>query len=221
MVDETVVRSRADHTRRNRFAVRRPSDRPAEGKIEMRNVSGKCVLVLSVLCFGVGVGELPAAFAQEEMRRLVPVKAPVWQTKAAQEKYGAIRAALPAETKRAVRALLPSLSRTLVADLETEKPVEDVLRSLQTAIQSKFPKLTQGQRDTMALYSLYELSSPQSEYLPSLAARKDLDNMSEMGEMESLKLQMIMDRKSKVMETLSNMLKKLSDTSSAITGNIK
>lgn len=48
-----------------------------------------------------------------------------------------------------------------------------------------------------------------------------LDSMSEMGEMESLRLQMAMDRLSKMMSTLSNLLKKISDTSSAITQNIK
>ena len=45
--------------------------------------------------------------------------------------------------------------------------------------------------------------------------------MSEMGEMESLRLQMAMDRMSKMMSTLSNLLGKISDTASSITGNIK
>jgi len=48
-----------------------------------------------------------------------------------------------------------------------------------------------------------------------------LDSMSEMGEMESLRLQMAMDRMSKMMSTLSNLLKKISDTASDITQNIK
>jgi hypothetical protein len=50
---------------------------------------------------------------------------------------------------------------------------------------------------------------------------RDLDSMSEMGETESLRLQMALDRRSKFMETLSNLLKKESDTSSAIIQNIK
>ncbi len=48
-----------------------------------------------------------------------------------------------------------------------------------------------------------------------------LDSMSEMGEMESLRLQMAMDRLSKMMSTLSNVLKKMSDTSQTITQNLK
>jgi hypothetical protein len=48
-----------------------------------------------------------------------------------------------------------------------------------------------------------------------------LDSMSEMGEMESLRLQLAMDRLSKMMSTLSNVLKKISDTSQTITQNLK
>lgn len=49
----------------------------------------------------------------------------------------------------------------------------------------------------------------------------DLDSLSEMGETESLRLQMAMDRVSKVMSTLSNILKKISDTAQTITQNLK
>ena len=48
-----------------------------------------------------------------------------------------------------------------------------------------------------------------------------LEGKSDLGEMESLRLQMAMDRLSKTMSTLSNLLKKISDTASQITQNIK
>ena len=48
-----------------------------------------------------------------------------------------------------------------------------------------------------------------------------LDSLSEMGEMESLRLQMAMDRSSRLMSTLSNMLKKISDTNQQIVQNLK
>lgn len=51
--------------------------------------------------------------------------------------------------------------------------------------------------------------------------KNKLDSLSEMGEMESLRLQMAMDRLSKLMSTLSNLLKKASDTAQCITQNIK
>ncbi|MEO7240143.1 MAG: hypothetical protein ABIW16_01970 [Sphingomicrobium sp.] len=52
-------------------------------------------------------------------------------------------------------------------------------------------------------------------------AKNDLDSMSEMGEMESLRLQVAMDRMSKMMSALSNLLKKISDTQNPIVQNIK
>ena len=68
--------------------------------------------------------------------------------------------------------------------------------------------------------------------LPVAPAKADLDAMlellrkqegevSEMGQMESLRLQMAMDRLSKIMSTLSNLLKKASETASGITSNLK
>lgn len=48
-----------------------------------------------------------------------------------------------------------------------------------------------------------------------------LDSLSGLGENEQLRMQMAMDRRAKAMETLSNLLKKSSDTASTITGNLK
>ena len=51
--------------------------------------------------------------------------------------------------------------------------------------------------------------------------KNKLDSLNEMGEMESLRLQMTMDRVSKFMSTLSNILKKMSDTQQGIVQNMK
>jgi hypothetical protein len=48
-----------------------------------------------------------------------------------------------------------------------------------------------------------------------------LDGMNEMSEMTSLRLQMMMDRRSKFIETLSNIMKKIGTTSETLTQNIK
>ena len=53
------------------------------------------------------------------------------------------------------------------------------------------------------------------------ALRKELDATSGMGELESLRLQMAMDRLSKLMSTLSNILKKTSDTAATLAANLK
>ncbi len=48
-----------------------------------------------------------------------------------------------------------------------------------------------------------------------------LDSMTEMSETTAMRLQMMMDRRSKFMETLSNMLKKMAATSDSIKQNLK
>ena len=51
--------------------------------------------------------------------------------------------------------------------------------------------------------------------------KNKIDSLSEMGEMESLRLQMAMQRLSQIMTTLSNIMKKVSQTASEIIKNIK
>lgn len=51
--------------------------------------------------------------------------------------------------------------------------------------------------------------------------KDDLDLMGELGEAESLRLQMAMDRMSRMMSMLSNTLKKIADTSQSIVQNLK
>ena len=52
-------------------------------------------------------------------------------------------------------------------------------------------------------------------------SQRTLTNLAEGREMQHLRLQMMMDRRSKLLSTLSNVLKKSSDTAQNITGNIK
>jgi hypothetical protein len=51
--------------------------------------------------------------------------------------------------------------------------------------------------------------------------KQNLDSISEMSETESLRLQMTMDRRSKFIATLSNMMKKMNETSESVVQNMK
>lgn len=63
---------------------------------------------------------------------------------------------------------------------------------------------------------------PSEEFGRQLSASRDnLDTLSEMGELESLRLQMAMDRMSKTMQTLSNLMKKMHDTQKGVIRNMK
>jgi hypothetical protein len=53
------------------------------------------------------------------------------------------------------------------------------------------------------------------------ALQRDVDAKDELSCLESLRLQMLMDRVSQMMATLSNLLKKLVDTNSSIVQNLK
>lgn len=48
-----------------------------------------------------------------------------------------------------------------------------------------------------------------------------LDGLNEMSEMTSIRLQMMMDRRSRFLSTLSNIMKKISDTQNSLTQNLK
>lgn len=51
--------------------------------------------------------------------------------------------------------------------------------------------------------------------------QSDLSSTNELSEMQSMRLQMLTDQRSKLVDTLSNVMKKLSDTSDAIVQNMK
>ncbi len=53
------------------------------------------------------------------------------------------------------------------------------------------------------------------------ALKSAVDALGELSEEDMLRLQMTMDRESKLIETLSNILKKISDTADSITQNLK
>jgi len=79
-------------------------------------------------------------------------------------------------------------------------------------------KAKRALRDAVdALHSLQRQDAAQ--IADDIKAR--LDSMNEMSEEASLRLQMAMDRRSKVMETLSNIMTKMSETDSTIVQNIK
>ena len=95
------------------------------------------------------------------------------------------------------------------------KTANTELRRAQQAIEAaRLARAPRGQAASMRTTAV-ELEAAADD------VQSELDSLSEMGETESLRLQMAMDRMSKLMSTLSNLLKKTSETSSQITQNIK
>lgn len=88
-------------------------------------------------------------------------------------------------------------------------------RELRNLLNSQNQRIALCSRGNCGRTSLEQLN------LEKEKLKNQMDSLSEMSEMESLRLQMAMDRMSKMMSTLSNLLKKISETSSTIIQNLK
>jgi len=110
--------------------------------------------------------------------------------------------------------------------MEAEKSArEDLRQPPQTARAADVrppPRATSSTRTGARAAAVEPRALPRADFDARLErAKNDPDALSEMGEMESLRLQMAMDRQSRMMSTLSNLLKKISDTAQSITQNLK
>jgi hypothetical protein len=83
------------------------------------------------------------------------------------------------------------------------------------SLKLRFPRSSPEETDVLAFYLLGLLASVES------GTRGKQDSMNEISEMNSLRLQMTMDRRSKFISTLSQMMKKMSTTQDILVQNIK
>lgn len=135
---------------------------------------------------------------------------------------------LPAEAKDAATAVLGSLATAdiealaFIIMMQAAKSAREDLKAIMGAVKAiDMARACKGARPCLeALAPKDEVTQAHLDALRSRLATKEV-SLSEMGEMESLRLQMAMDRMSKLVSTLSNLQKKISDTSSTIVQNIK
>jgi len=152
--------------------------------------------------------------------------------KSAQEDVRAIMASVKAinATKKAMRDLLGKIARDATANAnkrDSQGPLDFSKGLGSEAAYHKVPfPVADAQAKggvSFAATDLWAGTITKKAEIDALVdqMKNDLDSMSEMGETESLRLQMAMDRMSKMMSTLSNILKKISDTANTITQNLK
>src|SRR5262249_34828496 len=101
-------------------------------------------------------------------------------------------------------------------DLARDGFTEGLIVGASRVVQSVSPVLDSG-----AARPLSESQAARDLDLAMAAVKDFLDSLSELGEAESLRLQMAMDRLSKFTSMLSNLLKKAGDTADSITQNLK
>lgn len=111
--------------------------------------------------------------------------------------------------------------KTMAAQLNEINRRKEALRRARAQVEKSAAQDVRSQPRAVARPVTHQ-PLPRAEFDTKLAgARNSPAALNEMGEMESLRLQMAMDRLSKMMSTLSNVLKKQSDTANEITRNIK
>ena len=123
--------------------------------------------------------------------------------------------------KQQLRALMNRLNKDVAAS--AGKPDAPCVSPLCRSLTSDLKDLA---TTTASLRNPIRLQAPANPTYGNLRTlqgelQHSLDSMNEMSEMTSLRLQMTMDRRSKFIETLSNIMKKLSETSDSIVQNLK
>ena len=131
--------------------------------------------------------------------------------------YQKLSAALSVTAKLKVRNAVPAFAEKA----KTLETTDRIAAAATAALRMSFPMATAAQLNVLSFYLVGLVIAAGGLSVSADEIKSNLDSMSEMGEMESLRLQMAMDRLSKMMSTLSNILKKISDTSSQITQNLK
>jgi len=108
---------------------------------------------------------------------------------------------------------LEAISHQLVKSLTMDKPDFDIGRFVAKEVNGKYRDLSTDQSNLLQLYVL--------AYAAEKISNKELEDLGELSEMTSLRLQMAMDRRSKFISTLSQLMKKVSTTQDMLIQNIK
>ena len=139
--------------------------------------------------------------------------------KSAREDLKAIMAKVKAVNEQKAK------QRELLSKMQQQRTISAIQLDSFKLLQNRTLALQQGRNpDSIKIVrSSSRVKTVSKNEMDAMATKlkNDLDSMSEMGEMESLRLQMAMDRMSKMMSTLSNLLKKISKTADDIIQNLK
>ncbi|MEN8118575.1 MAG: hypothetical protein ABFS16_16450 [Bacteroidota bacterium] len=117
-----------------------------------------------------------------------------------------------------VKKQLDKITQELFNKMVSETNSVDYDSFVKTKLRRNFKNLSEEQSNLLEFHVLSEVAqiiSDQDEL------ESKLNNMNEMSEMTSLRLQMTMDRRSKFISTLSQIMKKISSTQDSLVQNIK
>ena len=124
--------------------------------------------------------------------------------------------------KQALRELLYQIQQEMAQSKEGERSGVCATQFCRT-LPAMLAEMTSA---SAAMPRPFHLRSPENITYPTLSSLESqtdeaLGSVSGMSQQQQIQMQMTMDQRSKILEALSNMLKTLSDTSSAIVSNLK
>jgi hypothetical protein len=178
--------------------------------------SMKRLLILAVIFLLAGLAALgqrrqtiaPAPASLEQVRRDTRLE------KAAAARAEKIDSVLQPEAK----TKLDLITRRAFTKVATGPENIYIYAIVQQEVDKEFPGLSAEQSDLLYFYVLAGisrvLSNPQKY-------KENLDGAGKLSEAASVRLQMMLDRRSKFFTTLSNIISKISKTEDAIVANIK
>ena len=117
--------------------------------------------------------------------------------------------------------VLMQAAKSAEEDLRAVMEQVKAITAAKKGFRDKARPLRPGELDYEAVFHLVATLYAKQLQTEMAALLGKADAAGELSELDQLRLQMAMDRMSKMMSTLSNILKKLSDTASQITQNLK
>jgi putative addiction module CopG family antidote len=132
--------------------------------------------------------------------------------------------------KSSLRQLISKVARDISANLgqRERRPPLDLSRGMGSARAYHHCRVPHPDPETPGgvQFLITDLWAGRLEDVSHLKAIRDeldarLDSLGELTDMTSIRLQMLMERRTRVLATLSNLLKKMSDTEQAISQNLK
>jgi hypothetical protein len=132
---------------------------------------------------------------------------------------------LAADAEDELRDQLAEMQKALAAKTAERDKIAK-LKAADSKIDSQASKEFSGLRSSRRIAPGYTLDQYMGGRRASVAdtdrqLQAQLDSMGDMGETDQLRLQQLMDQRAKALETISNLMKKQSDTNQAIVGNLK
>ncbi|MEW6336878.1 MAG: hypothetical protein ACOY3Y_11805 [Acidobacteriota bacterium] len=122
-----------------------------------------------------------------------------------------------ASLRPSARSKIALAVKSVIAHIAYAPGEPDPDASARQEVRARFGRLDDAESDLATFLVLAEAARCLGEPA-SLARQLDVGSLAEE---RSLRLQMAMDRRSKLIQTLSNLIQKISQTESAIVGNLK